>query len=146
MTDNTNPVDINSLPSDRQRKVRKIRGKLRMGSFVICSRIMDSKTVNRLLRKTAPQPVEESSMSDTMLRYRLNELIREFSIADRVLQRKSAVLARRPVRAKQQVIKKSIKSVQELLDHLRVCIKYQVFDLEATRRENTHLKKLLEGG
>jgi hypothetical protein len=27
---------------------------------------------------------------------------------------------------------------------LRVCIKYQAFDLEATRRENTYLRKLLE--
>jgi len=30
------------------------------------------------------------------------------------------------------------------LDYLRVCIKYQSFDLEATRRENTYLRKLLE--
>ncbi|MCK4294047.1 MAG: hypothetical protein KAY65_12680 [Planctomycetes bacterium] len=26
----------------------------------------------------------------------------------------------------------------------RFCIKYQLFDLEATRRENTYLRKLLE--
>jgi len=31
-----------------------------------------------------------------------------------------------------------------LLDYLRVCIKYQAFDLEATRRENAYLRKLLE--
>jgi len=31
-----------------------------------------------------------------------------------------------------------------LLDYLRVCIKYQTFDLEATRRENQYLRKLLE--
>jgi hypothetical protein len=41
-------------------------------------------------------------------------------------------------------IEKSINSLQESLDYLRVCIKYQVFDLEATRRENEYLKKLLE--
>jgi len=57
------------------------------------------------------------------------------------MQRRSAVLARR-VQVKPQIIEKSIKSVQELLDHLRVCIKYQGFDLEATRRENVELKKI----
>ena len=41
-------------------------------------------------------------------------------------------------------LEKSISNLQELLDYLRVCIKYQVFDLEATRRENEYLKKLLE--
>jgi hypothetical protein len=35
-------------------------------------------------------------------------------------------------------------SLQESLDYLRVCIKYQLFDLEATRRENKYLRKLLE--
>lgn len=32
----------------------------------------------------------------------------------------------------------------DLFDYLRVCIKYQTFDLEATRRENEYLRKLLE--
>jgi uncharacterized FlaG/YvyC family protein len=41
-------------------------------------------------------------------------------------------------------LEKSISSLQESLDYLRVCIKYQVFDLEATRRENAYLRKLLE--
>ena len=41
-------------------------------------------------------------------------------------------------------LEKSIDRLQELLDYLRVCIKYQVFDLEATRRENQYLRKLLE--
>lgn len=36
------------------------------------------------------------------------------------------------------------KALYENLDYLRVCIKYQAFDLEATRRENKYLKKLLE--
>ena len=33
--------------------------------------------------------------------------------------------------------------LQELLDYFRICIKYQVFDLEVTRRENEILRKLL---
>ena len=41
-------------------------------------------------------------------------------------------------------LKKHIDSLQDSLDYLRVCIKYQTFDLEATRRENKYLKKMLE--
>jgi len=38
----------------------------------------------------------------------------------------------------------SLQQLQESLDYLRVCIKYQLFDLEATQRENQYLRKLLE--
>ena len=41
-------------------------------------------------------------------------------------------------------LKKNIACLQESLDFLRVSVKYLVFDLEATRRENTSLKKLLK--
>jgi len=39
-----------------------------------------------------------------------------------------------------------LKQLQEILDYLRVCIKYQAFDLEATRRENVFLRERLERG
>jgi len=38
----------------------------------------------------------------------------------------------------------SLNNLQESLDNLRATIKYQVFDLEATRRENSDLITLLE--
>jgi len=41
-------------------------------------------------------------------------------------------------------LKKSINSLQESLDWLRLSVKYLVFDLEATRRENSYLRKMLE--
>lgn len=41
-------------------------------------------------------------------------------------------------------VKKTIDELQESLDYLRLSIKYLVFDLEATRRENQYLRKLLE--
>lgn len=40
-------------------------------------------------------------------------------------------------------LKKDTSSIQSSLDYLRVSVKYLVFDLEATRRENAYLKKLL---
>lgn len=41
-------------------------------------------------------------------------------------------------------MKKTITDLQDSLDYLRLSIKYLVFDLEATRRENTYLRKLID--
>jgi hypothetical protein len=41
-------------------------------------------------------------------------------------------------------LRKSINSLQESLDWLRLSVKYLVFDLEATRRENNYLRQMLE--
>ena len=41
-------------------------------------------------------------------------------------------------------MKKTIGDLQESLDYLRLSVKYLVFDLEATRRENQYLRKLLD--
>jgi len=47
--------------------------------------------------------------------------------------------------ATRKQLEKSLAELQESLDYLRVCIKYQTFDLEATRRENEYLRHLLAG-
>jgi hypothetical protein len=41
-------------------------------------------------------------------------------------------------------IRNSVRNLQESIDFLRVGIKYLLFDLEATRRENRQLRKMLE--
>jgi hypothetical protein len=41
-------------------------------------------------------------------------------------------------------IKKSVTAIQDSIDFLRLGIKYMLFDLEATRRENAYLRKMLE--
>lgn len=41
-------------------------------------------------------------------------------------------------------IQKSLGELQESLDYLRLSVKYLVFDLEATRRENGYLRRLIE--
>ncbi|PIR71994.1 MAG: hypothetical protein COU42_02925 [Candidatus Nealsonbacteria bacterium CG10_big_fil_rev_8_21_14_0_10_36_24] len=40
--------------------------------------------------------------------------------------------------------KQKTDKLQELLDYFRVCVKYQAFDLEATRRENEVLRELIK--
>ena len=47
-------------------------------------------------------------------------------------------------KSRHETMKKTIADLQESLDYLRLSIKYLVFDLEATRRENEYLRKLLE--
>jgi len=41
-------------------------------------------------------------------------------------------------------MKQTIAELQESLDYLRLSVKYLVFDLEATRRENKYLRSLIE--
>lgn len=47
-------------------------------------------------------------------------------------------------KARHAAMKKTIADLTESIDYLRLSIKYLVFDLEATRRENVQLRKLLE--
>lgn len=41
-------------------------------------------------------------------------------------------------------LRATVNSLQDSLDYLRLSIKYLLFDLEATRRENGYLRKMLE--
>ena len=47
---------------------------------------------------------------------------------------------------KQGKLKNSLASLQNSLDYLRLSIKYLTFDLEATKRENRVLRRMLEEG
>jgi hypothetical protein len=47
-------------------------------------------------------------------------------------------------RSRHERMKKTISDLQDSLDYLRLSVKYLVFDLEATRRENQYLRKLLD--
>lgn len=82
-------------------------------------------------------------MDETNLEDKLNELVKEFGEVADPQHSKLAKLAKQ-AQANRKKLENSINSLQESLDYLRVCIKYQVFDLEATRRENQYLRKLLE--
>ena len=46
-------------------------------------------------------------------------------------------------RRRHEQLRETVQRLQETLDTLRVSIKYLVFDVEATRRENDYLKKML---
>jgi hypothetical protein len=82
-------------------------------------------------------------MEEPKIEDKLNELLKEFDSAGGPQQQKLASLARQ-ASDNCKKLRKSVDSLQESLDYLRICIKYQLFDLEATRRENKHLRNLLE--
>ena len=82
-------------------------------------------------------------MDETSLEGKLRELVEEFGEMAGPQYKKLAALAQE-AREKQKRLKRSVDNLQESLDYLRVCIKYQLFDLEATRRENMYLRKMLD--
>lgn len=47
-------------------------------------------------------------------------------------------------RDRHERMRKTITDLQDSLDYLRLSVKYLVFDLEATRRENQYLRKLID--
>ena len=47
-------------------------------------------------------------------------------------------------RERHQKIRQTVRGLQDSLDYLRLSVKYLVFDLEATRRENQYLREMLE--
>lgn len=65
-------------------------------------------------------------MKKSELEYELNELVKE----------SGGMINPR--------LQKSIDNLRESLDNLRICIKYLLFDIEATRRENEYLRNLLK--
>ena len=50
----------------------------------------------------------------------------------------------RQTRTRHEKMRTTLAELQESLDHLRLSVKYLVFDLEATRRENQYLRRLIE--
>lgn len=81
----------------------------------------------------------ESELSD-----QVDNLIGELENSGRPGAKELAKKAKE-MHVNQKEFEKSISALQESLDYLRICIKYMVFDLEATRRENEYLRALLKG-
>ncbi|AQT67016.1 hypothetical protein STSP2_00154 [Anaerohalosphaera lusitana] len=74
---------------------------------------------------------------------KLNELVKEIGSIPTPQKKKLFTLIKRTDDC-QKKLDKSIDGLQDSLDSLRLSVKYLIFDLEATRRENSQLKKALE--
>jgi predicted nucleic acid-binding Zn-ribbon protein len=82
-------------------------------------------------------------MNEQEFQTKLAELMTEISTLPPAERAKLEKLADE-TRARHERLKATVSSLQESLDYLRLSIKYLVFDLEATRRENGYLRKMLE--
>jgi len=82
-------------------------------------------------------------MDEVAFEKKLNELVNEIGSIP-APQRDRLIMLAKQTRDCHKRLKKSVNNLQESLDYLRVSIKYMLFDLEATRRENAYLRKLLE--
>ena len=84
-----------------------------------------------------------AAMSEHEFQTKLAELMGEISTLPPSERAKLEKLAD-DTRQRHERLRQTVTSRQESLDYLRLSIKYLVFDLEATRRENGYLRKMLE--
>jgi uncharacterized membrane protein len=82
-------------------------------------------------------------MDEATFQKKLGELVKEIGTLP-TSQRKKLELLAEETKQRHLELKKSVSSLQDSLDYLRLSIKYLLFDLEATRRENSYLRQLLE--
>src|SRR5881394_1062844 len=83
------------------------------------------------------------TMNEQEFQTKLAELMGEITTLPQTERKKLEKLANE-TRERHERLRATVSSLQESLDYLRLSIKYLVFDLEATRRENSYLLKMLE--
>jgi len=83
------------------------------------------------------------AMSEDNAKKEIEKLLRDISKLP-VAQREKVLLFVEQTKKTQGDIRESMKILQDSIDKIRGAIKYLLFDLEATRRENTYFKGLLE--
>ena len=82
-------------------------------------------------------------MTEEQFQRKLAELVSEIGTLPPSERAKMELLAEE-TKKRHKELKETVGSLQESIDFLRLSIKYIHFDLEATRRENQYLRKMLE--
>ena len=82
-------------------------------------------------------------MNEETFQRKLSELIAEIGTLPAGERDKLELLAEQ-TRERHRQLKDTVSSLQESIDFVRLSIKYMLFDLEATRRENQQLRKMLD--
>lgn len=83
-------------------------------------------------------------MSENDFQSKLSELIEQIALLPEADRPRLTALAAE-TRSRHDQMRKTLAELQESLDYLRLSVKYLVFDLEATRRENQHLRSMIDG-
>lgn len=82
-------------------------------------------------------------MNEDAFQRKLSELISEIATLPASERERLELLAEQ-TRERHRQLKETVTSLQESIDFVRLSIKYMLFDLEATRRENQQLRKMLD--
>ncbi len=87
-------------------------------------------------------------MDELAIRNLLNELVNEIDSAPTPQQRRRGSFAElirqtENIYSLQKQLKAGVDTLEELVDYLKFIVKYQSFDLEATRRENAYLRRIV---
>jgi hypothetical protein len=82
-------------------------------------------------------------MNEQEFQQKLGELISQIGVAPES-EREGLLRLAEETKSRHERMRKTIGDLQDSLDYLRLSVKYLVFDLEATRRENQYLRKLLD--
>ena len=82
-------------------------------------------------------------MDEQTFQKRLSELVAEIGSLPASERSKLEMLAQETSKRHKE-LKQTVANLHESIDFLRLSIKYLLFDLEATRRENAYLRKMLE--
>ncbi|MDH4201866.1 MAG: hypothetical protein OEV87_03145 [Phycisphaerae bacterium] len=83
-------------------------------------------------------------MDDVNFREKLFELLKDIDGVTTPEKSKVIQLTKK-TRQGQDMLQQKLSNLQQSLDSLRLGLKYLIFDLEATRRENNDLRKRLDG-
>ena len=82
-------------------------------------------------------------MDEVAFQKKLVELVSEIgNLPDEEKARFNTLAAE--AKERHERLRRTVTSLQDSIDYLRLSIKYLLFDLEATRRENGYLRKMLE--
>ena len=82
-------------------------------------------------------------MNEETFQRKLAELVAEIQTLPEGERGKLEALAQQ-TRDRHKQLRETVSSLQESIDFVRLSIKYMLFDLEATRRENEQLRKMLD--
>jgi len=82
-------------------------------------------------------------MNEQEFQHKLSELISQIDELPADQQTAIRELADQ-TKHRHEKLRKTVKDLQDSLDYLRLSVKYLVFDLEATKRENRYLRKMIE--
>ncbi len=82
-------------------------------------------------------------MNEETFQRKLAELVAEIGTLPETDRERLELLAEQ-TKERHKQMKETVGQLQGSIDFLRLSIKYMLFDLEATRRENAQLRKMIE--